>query len=209
MKLQKVARLCKQTGIMRVFFGKDDFVWYISDGIAAYPVHGVQPMAKDALLTMLDFDQKAREKLHYTESPLIGDIDFSDSVDGEMETEYSRDQELQIAYKYQLVQPLRYNEGRMLLFDPRRLAPLELSPYRALYVRISSTGQPYIAVKDGELLVAVIIPMAEIPEEFVTEVGSLYADARLERMRAEEEAEERQTRIDIDPETGEIMEVEG
>lgn len=206
MKLQKIAKLCKKTGIMRIFFGENDWIWYISDGVAAYPVHGVPVMDKDSLFTMFDYDQKTREKMFYTEAQLdTGTIDFSDKTDDEVEAKAGTYRALQICHGGYILQPLGWGE-RLLLFDATKLAPLEQSQYRALYVRVSPSGQPYVVVKDGELLVAVILPMLEVPEELTNALEDLVLDAKREAALCDAEGHDRQLRLIFDPDTGEVEE---
>lgn len=206
MKLQKVAKLCKKTGVMRIFYGANDWIWYISDGVAAYPVHGVPVMDKDSLFTMFDYDQKTREGILYTEAQLnSGVIDFSEKTDDEVEAKTGTYRTMQICHGGYILQPLGYGD-RLLLFDVTKLAPLEQSQYRALYVRVSPSGQPYVVVKDGELLVAAILPMLEVPEEFTTALEDLVRDAKREAELRAMEGHDLQVRLIFDPETGEVEE---
>ena len=206
MKLQKVAKLCKKTGVMRIFYGANDWIWYISDGVAAYPVHGVPVMDKDSLFTMFDYDQKTREGILYTEAQLnSGVIDFADKTDGEVEAKLGTYRNMQICHGGYILQPLGYKD-RLLLFDVTKLAPLEQSQYRALYVRVAASGVPYVVVKDGELLVAAILPMLEVPEEFTTALEDLVRDAKREAELRAMEGHDLQVRLIFDPETGEVEE---
>ena len=109
------------------------------------------------------------------------------------------------------MKPIRTTRG-LVFIESRYLSPVaDVLDVLELYERRTAEGAPYIVAKAGFLLQAVIMPYDVINQQFVESLQGLTRDCeftlrekeRTERARAAGDPE--QFALNIDPDTGEIM----
>ncbi|WP_317399670.1 hypothetical protein [Anaerotruncus colihominis] len=78
-----------------------------------------------------------------------------------------------------VLQPLHTAQGLQFI-DTKYLEPLaEYKDMLALYERTDTSGQTYIAAKNGLILVAVIMPFDAINEKFVQQLQEFTRDCKV------------------------------
>ena len=86
---------------------------------------------------------------------------------------------MEIGYAGRVLQPLHTSQGLQFI-DTKYLEPLaEYKDMLALYERTDTSGQTYIAAKNGLILVAVIMPFDAINEKFVQQLQAFTRDCKV------------------------------
>lgn len=193
MVIKEIAKLCKERKNIQLFADRRNRVQWISDGIAAYPLYGMPWLDEDTVLTVMDIEEKDREKYR---------VKAEEEIPDEIHTEDTDDTEkilpppgLSIQYKGQLWQPAITSMG-LYFFNPKYLRPLkDLEEPPEIYEREAESGTPYLVAKAGLMVVAVILPRQH-GEELLQCLTTLAQELRntIESLP-----------FSIDPETGEIL----
>ncbi len=154
MRYQNISKFIKKNKRLLIGSSTDGTQW-ISDGAAAYPVIGMPRMNEREMLTFLGF----QENDPITVSPLSDITSFSD---------VTKDEELIETFGPYLIDKsgaelkALYTSAGALLINSAYLVPVfshcgdgELT----FWLRMTRERTPYIAVKKGLYLIAVILPI--------------------------------------------------
>ena len=123
---------------------------------------------------------------------------------------------ISIIYSGRTLKPIRTTRG-LVFIESRYLSPVaDVLDVLELYERRTAEGAPYIVAKAGFLLQAVIMPYDVINQQFVESLQDLTRECEFslsEKERREREArdhftatEPEQFALNVDPNTGEIVE---
>ncbi|MBQ8961631.1 MAG: hypothetical protein IJ071_10550 [Ruminococcus sp.] len=175
MKLQKLWALLKASKYIIKWKGTD--AEWLSDGYAAYPVYGLPELSEDMLRTMLDVDEDKWSGYRYREE---AEPPFSD------EDNFRDDEELrvsQVTFTVHGVEYIALTQGLdIYLIRCKELKPLDSSEGLGFYLR-----DGYVAVKEGMILRAVILPEIITDDTILAEIMSIATKLR---DRASEHARE-------------------
>ena len=178
MKLKKVAALCCQTGIIRLFDQVDGtgevVCQWLGDGFAAYPMAGLPYMETENICAMFDISEKKREKMLFRHAKAPESINWDDADKSERQLD---DPKLCVRHECREMLPLRTSDG-IIFIQEKYLAPLDNLDYMRLYERRSESGGVYIVAKVGMMIQAVIMPMDVVNENFVEKLEELTAMCR-------------------------------
>lgn len=172
MKIKSIAQLCKRSKHIILFDKKQgDFVrQWIGDGGALYPVDGLPYLEAESVFTIFDILEKQREKIHFSNSDAPGEYNYEDICESE---NIINDRYMSIVSADRVLMPLQTQKG-ITFIDTRYLAPLsDVFETLELYERVTRGGQIYIAAKAGFMLMAIILPVNIISEEFVHKLSEV------------------------------------
>lgn len=132
---------------------------YISNGFAAYPLDGMPYLQEKHLATVLDLSEKQAETmvLRMDESP--EEIDFRDGAEGEVMAEPA---EVGIVWNERPLLPLGVR-GTTYFINCDYLKPITAEyKHTELWYRKTPEGTPYFAVKEGLMLVGIVMPLKDM-----------------------------------------------
>mgnify|MGYP000841031953 CR=1 FL=1 len=217
MKIKSIAAICKKNKNIAIFERYSDdgdiLTQYIGDGSAVYPVVGLPQLDKESLLTIFDVPEKQREDWFVQVAGIPSEISFEDMDANEKPVEREA---ISIAYSGKTLKPLQTRRG-LVFIESRYLSPVaDVLDVLELYERRTAEGAPYIVAKAGFLLQAVIMPYDVINQQFVESLQDLTRECEFslsEKERREREARDRftftepeQCSLNVDPNTGEVVE---
>lgn len=163
MKLNKIAKLCKQTGYLLLIDAMNEdgtIQQFASDGFnALYPIQGMPHMNTDEIMTVFDFSSKAKDKiisqLQSLEFSSSNVYNFKDLDPSETLADMSA---ISFTWNDMTLCPTYTAEG-LFFFEKKYLEPLsDVIADIELYSRVDRNGNLYFVAKLGMLLQAVIIP---------------------------------------------------
>lgn len=201
MKLKNIAAICRKNRRIVLFekrYGNREIAaQYIGDGNAAYLVTGLPTLDAGSLLAIFDISEKERDAYSLSMYIVGGTgklehISFEDIDAGERPVER---EQLSITYSGMTVVPIQTRRG-LIFIESRYLLPLFFdSTVPELYERTATDGTPYIAVKKGMFLQAVIMPINIISRQFTETLerlaaGCTYAIAQMAAEGKEKKAEQ-------------------
>lgn len=153
MKYQKISKFIKKRKLL--FIGSYGGAQWISDGCATFPILGMPKMNDKEILTFLGFSDDDGIQVH--------DLPFEDRLtDTETGEELIKDFGPVILSGDRELQPL-YTSLGALLINSAYIAPLYTHKGEGelrYYLRLDRNHEPYIAVKKGLYLIALICPVA-------------------------------------------------
>lgn len=217
MKIKSIAAICKKNKNIAIFERYSDdgdiLTQYIGDGSAVYPVIGLPPLDAESLLTIFDVPEKDRDNYFVKTLGIPAGISFEDTDATERQVER---EEISIIYSGRTLKPIHTTCG-LVFIESRYLAPVaDVLDVLELYERRTTDGAPYIVAKAGFLLQAVIMLYDVINQQFVESLQALTRECEFalsEKERREREArdhftatEPEQFALNVDPNTGEIVE---
>lgn len=216
MKIKNIAAICKKNKyavIYERYTESGGVIQYIGDGAAAYPVTGLPALDKESLLTIFDVPEKQREDWFVQVAGIPSEISFEDTDANEKPVEREA---ISIGYSGKTLKPLQTRRG-LVFIESRYLSPVsDILDVLELYERITPGGTSYIVAKAGFLLQAVIMPYDVINQQFVERLQDLTRECEFslsEKERREREARDRftftepeQCSLNVDPDTGEVVE---
>ena len=202
MILKKIARLCKDSGSLRLFQDEDSDQQWLSDGYAAYVLGGLPELSEKTVAAVLDLSEKEREKMSIRCSGLPAALNFGDEDGEELPV---RLPDLGLVYGGRALLPVKLAEG-VELIEPKYLDPLKDTEGLEWCERRTAAGQRYLAAKAGWMLLAVILPknlesFPGLPEKLLETGGGLRRS-----MEALARAKAPSGQLRVDPETGEVTE---
>lgn len=214
---KSIAAICKKNKNIAIFERYNDdgdiLTQYIGDGSAVYPVVGLPQLDKESLLTIFDVPEKDRDNYFVKTLGVPAGISFEDTDETERHVEREG---ISIIYSGRTLKPIRTTRG-LVFIESRYLSPVaDVLDVLELYERRTAEGAPYIVAKAGFLLQAVIMPYDVINQQFVESLQALTRECEFalsEKERREREArdhftatEPEQFALNVDPNTGEIVE---
>lgn len=169
MKIKTVESLLKQTKFITLY--DDDRCQWVSNGHACYPLRNMPLLDADSIFTMLDVPEDKKDKYIFRRDKLSATtLDFSDNVLGERV--FDRDL-INLSMGGKEIEPLRSHSGGIVFLDTNLLKPFADEKSVELYERRTKSGEIYIAVKTGLLLLGVILPVRVINETFIEMLSDL------------------------------------
>lgn len=185
MKIRKVSALCKAEKTVQLVDAHRTEEQWVGDGAALYPLRGLPTMSEGNILRMFDISPNDSEKYQVRRVDDIDlPIDLSDIPDNG-ETKLPNP-DICITYAGKDVMPLDAS-GKVLWIDPKYIDPVRKSGDLELYERVDANGIPYIAVKAGMMLEAIIYPLS-IGDKMINRLKELGSAVHF-----------------VDPRTGEVQ----
>ena len=180
MKIEKVINLCKRHGSISIY--ENAGVQWITDGSAIYPLFGCPKFDETSLCSAYDISD---EKTQIIFEKLPRCVDFSDNT--ENETEVTRGAPI-----FGALVPITTSHG-VEFIQSKYLAPYSDSDDNMLriYERTNAAGMTYFAIKDGLMLVGLIMPYDCINEAFVKRLKDLAEQCEVTLHHKKNEAEKR------------------
>lgn len=174
MKIKAIVSICKKAKAFRLFDNcEENGLQWLGDGNAVYPLLKMPPLNEKNLFAVFDIPEKQQNKMYVTNDALPENIDFRDAVECE---NILTPGEMDIGYAGRVLRPLHTSQG-LTFIDTKYLDPLtDYEDMLELYERTDRSGNLYIAVKSGFMLVAVILPFYAIKERFITQLRTFTRD---------------------------------
>jgi len=165
--LNKVLGFCKAQKTIHLY-ESDDGQW-LSDGYAIYPLHGVPHFDTETICATYDIAGKKKEKIdtrHFYELPER--LSFRSSIENENVCEINP---IKVSINGVTYIQILTSAGCEFI-DGKYLAPLSDTNEDMLriYERVATDGTTYFAIKEGLILVAVILPAVLLNEKTLEEL---------------------------------------
>ncbi len=216
MKISKYVALAKRRGYIRVVHTDDGIL--LGNSAALYKAPELPDMrGEEQIRAVLDIEPGQAKKIFITEdyAESFDDVYGMDLTDG-LDKRTTGAKKIQSAafVKGIYAQALEVDDGELIFYDEAFLAPLsdrfKESEYISLAVRETTKGVKYIVVMDGFEVLAGIMPMAIVTEDYLKELkkfeDKVYAQLLREQRREQARKMETEDGRKIDPDTGEIYE---
>ncbi len=198
MKIKAIASICRGNKSVILYEGKS--CQWISDGAAMFPLFGLPKMTKEHIFTMFDVPEDKRGGYYFESIENLPNYCFEDTDSGERLLDRAT---LSVCAKGHVVEPLKTSLG-IAFINEKYLAPFgDCVNGFELYERITPSGQVYIAVKEGFILLGVIMPYDLVNDEFVDNLKSLFelsTVALANKKQTEREREQQRNLFDNDEE---------
>ena len=194
MKINKFTGLVKKRG-MCYWINTDSGV-YLGTQVSMYNAQGLpQVNDKGQVQTILDFDQKTRDKVAVDISyiPRITELRGVNMCNEVLDDDVRAER----MYLAAVVDGVQYaalldDDGELIFFDERFLAPIadilkDDYDYIQYYIRKNHKGEPYIIIKNGLMTVAAVSPMRVLSEGYLAELKKF--SERCKKQFAKEQAQ--------------------
>lgn len=181
MKLSRFARLVKAGGFLYLSHVGDSGVW-LGTRAGFYRATGLPDTVNaDTILTILDFDSKAMEKITVNEQDFesvrdVFGMNLSDDPTPDIEVK-----KIPVAAVYNgiFATALMCDDGELVFYDEALLSPLadvlKESDYVHTVVRVDPAGRRYIVIRDGFDTIAGFMPMRIINKDYLGELQNFEA----------------------------------
>lgn len=182
MKLSKYVKLVKSCGYCAVIHVAGSGIW-LGTPNAVYRATELPEMeGEDQVRTVLDMTEKAWEKVYLKESWAesirnIFGMNLAEFEEGEQKTERLK---VLAVHKGVWATGLRCaNDGEIIFYNEALTAPLseeiKNSEYITYTVRKTSEGQRYVVVHNGFDVLAAIMPMQIVTQEYLADLAEFQA----------------------------------
>ena len=181
MKISKFVKLGKNAGRCIVADVEDSGIW-LGNGYGFYRATNLPKMSgREQVRTVLDVPEKAWEKVHLEEEEFesvrnVMGMNLSDYDKGEKRAEKVR---VVAALDGVWAACCRCNDGELIFYRESLLSPImdevENSDYIMFTVRRMTNGQRYLAVHDGMNLLAAVMPMQVVSQEYLASLAEFEA----------------------------------
>lgn len=177
MKIKKVEAICKSDRRISILNDPVTGAQWLGNGTAMYLLDGMPTLDASTIFTLFDIAEKDHEKYILREDLLPDRYNFSDSDDYEYILDRSS---LSVTFNGYTGIPFKSDIGAIYI-ESRYLAPLDKTPKGyELYLRYTEDRHPYVAVKSGLFIIAVILPcIVFIQKDFVEALIELSAHSQL------------------------------
>ena len=176
MKLKKLAQVCKKTRCITIFEKTEEYVeqQYISDGCAVYPIYGLPVLDREALLTIFDIEHSKWDDWTVSRraAPDSRYINLEDYDETEVPIRHLFPP---VIYRDRQLMLCDLGDGEIMMVDSDYLEPVSDGVSREFYVRTGENGSKVLAVKDGLMLTAVILPMSLQHSDQVFELAGEFS----------------------------------
>ena len=164
MKIKKIAQLCKQEGWAELVNYTDRsgcVQQWITDGRALWPVEGLPELEVKHLPSILELTDKQADamKLRAREAPVS--ISFADACEGE---KLAQMLPVSVYYGGDMLRPFCVDGKTYWLNEELFLPMLAEHPRAEFYYRHPAGCTEMFAVKDGFMLVGMVMPMTSMQE---------------------------------------------
>ena len=170
----EIISLCKKSGSLRLYAGKEEGEQWISDGYAIFPLLNFPIFDEETICKAYDIPDKKREKmLIKCEQNLPSRINFENSTPDEIPCEIG-DELLGGAIS------ITTSQG-MMFIHRKYLQPFNDTPEEMIYIfeRHTEDGKTYFAVKIGFVLSALVMPYDCVNEAFVERLKNAYEQCKI------------------------------
>ena len=192
MKLAKYAQIAKREGCCSLLNVAGDGVW-LATRSAVYRASDLPLIdSSEEMRAVLDLTEKDWKKIYYKTIR----CDSLDNVQGmylrnydEQET-YAKKLQMQAVYKGRLATGLLCSDGELVFYDESLLGPvakeIDDSEYVETAVRKYATGQRYIVVKNGLEVIATVMPLNIVSQEYLEKLAEfeVYCTQQFAREKA-------------------------
>lgn len=212
MKLAKYAQIAKREGCCSLLNVAGDGVW-LATRSAVYRASDLQQIESgEEMRAVLDLTEKDWKKIYYK----TNECESLDNVLGmylrnyDEQEAYAKKMQMQAVYKGRLATGLLCSDGELVFYDESLLGPvakeIDDSEYVETVVRKYATGKRYIVVKNGFEVIAAVMPLNIVSQEYLEKLAEFevhctqqyarekarldFAAARAAAEQAEEEAEQ-------------------
>lgn len=153
MKLNKIAKLCKEYTYVLIFEQEDDPTQWISDGHSMYPFYGMPAMDKESIFKIFDIPEKKADDFYFDTRAVPDHINLKDYDSTENQLTDFGMSIVQMGITYRL-----YISSRGIIkINANHLSPFsDIIELLSLHERKSETGMMYTVAKTGLLLQGVI-----------------------------------------------------
>jgi hypothetical protein len=172
MKIKNVVSLFKKSGLICLHTDKHGVQW-IGDGAALYPLFNLPQLTAENIFIIFDIPEKKHDDFSVIENFNTSVFSLEDTVDAEVPIEPMA--ALTIMQHGIECMPFGTEQG-IIFIDERYISPLlDNHLERKYFIRYDGNGKPYVAVKAGLMLTAIIMPREIIDNVFIKEItGILY-----------------------------------
>ena len=172
MEIKKIINLCKKSGQLGIY--ENEGTQWITDGYALYPLYSLPLFDEESICVAYDISAKKAEKMHITFNLSLPSM-FDYRNDVEAETQCKRGSPL-----FNGLVPLTTSHG-IEFIQGKYLTPFADADDNMIFIyeRTTETGGTYFAVKDGLMLVGIILPYDCINEDFVNNIKTLYEQCEI------------------------------
>ena len=190
MKIKSIASICKQRKVAQIFeWGQDsNIAQIIGDGSAFYLVRGIPQLDNLSLLTIFDIPEDKRVDWQVFKKSLADAINLSDIDENEVAV---TPELISLIYGDKTLIPFVV-DTEVMFFNKKYFEPLEkdLLEY-SFSIRYTSSRRPYLCVKDGLWLTAIICPLSTNDSSLamsLSQISSAYSSyiKRKQRMGVED-----------------------
>jgi hypothetical protein len=179
MILKNLGALCKRAGCFNLL---DDMTedgeirgQWLGEGTALYLVTGLPQLHEENLVRMFDITEKQKKKLLFSLGPLPESLNFENVIKEESVIEDNLP--LLCVGRY-TVKPILTKKGIVFL-DADLFSPLrDTLDVLELWERCTDTGRVYFTVKLGFIVVAVLVPLDILDEDFVRHMELIAKESR-------------------------------
>lgn len=163
MKFDKIKSLCKKKKHIVIYNDYRNNVQWISDGVCMFPMYNMPKMNEDNIFTVFDIGIDDRSKYYCDISDeMPPDIDVGDTFDDEKAAERIG---LSIGFAGEVLIPIATEYGAVFI-NSKYLDVCSDIEEKQLYLRMKNHNVPYIAIKDGFVLLGIVLPMKVIGDIF-------------------------------------------
>ncbi len=195
MKIKQIEKILKSQ--KRIIISEARGAQWLSDGVAVYPVYNLPKLTEENIFPLFDIPEEKRDKFYFKASSLPTFLNFEDSDENEQMIDRG---DFSILVNGRILEPLKTSRG-IVFIKSRYLKPIDDDEAGfVLYERISEYGRPYIVVKRGFILQAVIYPENFIDDKFVESLETLLRlsrEALSNEQQAEKDTDETQCFFDM------------
>ena len=182
MKLKNVGALCKRAKSI-ILFDEPGRQW-VGDGSAMYILpENLGHMSAEMLCTIFDIPADKAAEIYTKHGDWPEAYDSAD--DAEDEDELIFDTDRRVLFDGRDTLPLRDPEGRVWFVQAKYIKVVDDSENLHMTLRFMEGETPYIAVKDGMFLAAIIMPVKLLPGTTAW-LGSVYNGAVKSHMESAE-----------------------
>lgn len=191
MKVKKIIDICKGTGRICLYDGKDE--QWIGNGVACYPLYGMPKLNKETLCSTYDIAEAQAEKIHFQHDK--GLPDFIKNCENKtfdlQPNEYHVSlMELRLISDGKTLVPVALQDESVAYFDEKYLQPFSDvdSDILNIYEYPFDKKRMCFVVMAGMITVGLIMAYDVIKERFVNTLGEMYLRSKrqLAFMRSKE-----------------------
>lgn len=169
MKIKKIIALCKNAGQLILYSDPDRDIQWLSDGIAIYPLIGCPKFDADSFCNTYEITDSQRKKMAFRiNEHLPINFDFDDTDDFETETE-----KMPLSVTYSTYDAVAFKTQYGIEFINRaHLQPFGDYSGRDIVctLRTDESGESYFAVKNGFMLIGIVLPLKIIVKSFIDDL---------------------------------------
>lgn len=172
MKFDKIKSLCKKKKHIIIFNDEKTNVQWISDGGCMFPMYNMPRLNIENIFTIFDIAECDRDKYF---CDISSEIPFDISVEDIFENETPAEKiGISIGFAGDVVIPIATEYGAVFI-DNKYLDVCADTDEKQLWLRMKNRNVPYIAIKDGFVLLGIVLPKKIIGNIFNDKVSTLTA----------------------------------